>query len=75
MSLISVGKYCNKCTEHNQVIVLSEDLKYYVTNRNALVQNVWPDLSADQREIIIAWGSELPYFCPPCWDSLFPEEE
>ena len=75
MSLITIKSACNTCKVASSVEVFSGDLKYYVSNRNALVQNVWPDLSADQREIIMSWDNKSPYFCPACWDNMFPEED
>ena len=38
----------------------------------ALVQDVWPDLSVNEREIII--GARLDcYTCPDCWDAIFAD--
>jgi hypothetical protein len=70
MSLITISRDCRSCVESKGVEVFSDDLKYYINN-NSLVQNVWPDLSADDRELIMAWSSGHPYFCPTCWDKLF----
>jgi len=40
----------------------------------ALVQAVWPDMSFDDREIIISSRMGL-YICPTCWNESFNDEE
>ncbi len=72
--LLTIEKDCRSCVESKAVEVFADDLKYYIKNK-ALVQNVWPDLSADDRELILAWANNHSYYCPTCWDKLFPEEE
>ena len=37
--------------------------------RGELIQEALPELSADQRELLIS-GT-----CPKCWDELFPPDE
>lgn len=58
---------CGVCEEVKSVRV---DLAAYTEWRNgALIQNVMPQLSASQRELLIS-GT-----CGPCFDKLFPAEE
>jgi hypothetical protein len=73
--LLTIERDCRSCVESKSVEVFADDLKYYISNKNSLVQNVWPDLDANDREIIMAWSNGHPYYCSSCWDKLFPEEE
>lgn len=68
--LLMVQKNCMSCKDSHSVNVDSEDLKYYTENRDVLVQNVWPELTPDQREILISWDREGPFLCPTCWDKF-----
>jgi len=40
----------------------------------ALVQNVFPDLTPDEREIVITQRMPWAYLCPECWNKLGEEE-
>ena len=40
----------------------------------ANVQDVWPDLTADAREMLIG-ARTGGYTCPDCWDKLFADME
>jgi hypothetical protein len=63
---INVAIQCKICKE-DQVIRISEaDLKKWQDGE--LVQNAFPYLSADQRELFITG------FCGKCYDNLFKEE-
>lgn len=39
-----------------------------------LVQNVWPNLTEDDREVLIGWRTGV-YTCPRCWDKMFNGSE
>ncbi len=67
---------CCLCGAEEKVTVLCDDIKRYIYE-NEVVQNVWPDLSADEREILISWRNKKDdshwdyHVCPKCW----PKEE
>jgi len=67
-----------KCGDEYSVFVTKDDVDKWVNG--SLVQDVWPDKTADEREIIMQ--SQLVkllnrpapyslYMCPPCGDELF----
>jgi len=70
-----------KCRDEYSVVVTKDDVDKWV--KGSLVQEVWPDKSADEREIILQsqfakllgrpadWAY---YLCPPCGDELFGED-
>jgi hypothetical protein len=43
--------------------------KYKRWRGGEYIQNVWPELTPDEREMIVS-GTH-----PECWDALFPEED
>lgn len=64
---VYVGRYCPFCGEYHEVLVSEAD--YAAWQGGELVQNAFPYLSADEREILISG------ICPKCWDNMFPPEE
>lgn len=62
---------CVVCGVEEKVTVLCDDIKRYIYE-NELVQNVWPDLSADEREVLISWRNKKTnpdwdyHVCPKC---------
>jgi hypothetical protein len=70
---IEEGKYlatspnCPECGEAITVPLGSYNLFRY--NQGAFATEVFPELSADDRERFISG------YCSPCWDKAFPEEE
>lgn len=68
---LNVHATCVSCGEEGRVTVLSDDIKRYIYE-NELVQNVWPDLSTDEREILISWRNKKAnpnwnyHVCPKC---------
>jgi len=63
---------CMMCKKKEYVTVLVKDWDRYVSQELG-VQDVWPDLSADERELLIS--SQVPTPCSVCWDKLFSEED
>lgn len=74
MTMIAVMSECNMCKSLQAVDVPQESWENYKADRNALVQHVFPDLSADDREILIGADSGV-YHCPPCWEKMLPWDE
>lgn len=58
---------CPFCGEMHEVPVNEAD--YWDWQDGALVQDAFPYLTADEREMLVSG------ICPNCWDKMFPEEE
>ena len=54
---------CPFCGEEHLISVNTED--YWAWEDGELVQNAFPYLSADEREMLISG------ICPTCWDKMF----
>ena len=74
MKIAKIGATCSECHKSHVVRVYAIDYDNYIINRE-LVQNVWPDMTPDEREIIINSQVGGPYYCSPCWDKLFEEDD
>ena len=59
---------CVVCGKVHEPIVLDAE-KYYRWESGESIQSVFPEMSPDEREILIS-GT-----CPECWNVLFPEED
>ena len=58
------------CRHCQQVTDLTVSVKGFADWQGGeLIQNALPELSADQRELLIS-GT-----CPTCWDKMFPSDE
>lgn len=69
LNLIKVQtKPCMHCGKTSEVEMTGEQHHRYYEQRE-FVQVVFPDWTADQRELLIS-GTH-----PACWDVMFPEEE
>ena len=55
--------HCPICGKENEIEVNMED--YFDWQNGKLVQNAFPYLSADEREMLISG------ICPKCWDKMF----
>jgi len=64
MSKTTITKACMACKGTRSVTVFEHDIKKH--HRGALVQDVWPDMSSDDREVMIAYRTGM-YMCPSCW--------
>ena len=59
---------CETCRQPQYVPITKEQYYGYKTS-GKYVQNYFPDLTDDQREMLIS-GT-----CNPCWDEMFPMED
>lgn len=59
---------CYHCGQENIITIDQQDYKLWKVNQT-FVQLVFPELSPEQREILIS-GTH-----PECWDEVFPEED
>lgn len=64
---VYVGRKCPFCGEYHEVLVSEADLAAW--QGGELVQNAFPYLSADEREILISG------ICSDCWSKMFSEDE
>ena len=62
-NVIYVGRVCPFCGNYHRVVVKEED--YWAYEDGELIQNAFPYLTADEREIIKTG------ICPDCWDNMF----
>lgn len=68
-----VSATCRQCKTTDTIRVDDGDYDRWL-NREGLVQNVFPDLPASQRELLI--GSRGGYYvCNRCWDTVFAEDD
>lgn len=64
---ILVKAKCRCCKKDYKLYVYPEDIERY--NNGELVQDVFPYLSRDMRELLISG------MCPECWDKMFSNLE
>ena len=64
---VTILTVCPFCGHANEVAVNEAD--YWDWQDGELVQNAFPYLSADEREMLISG------ICPTCWEKTFGEEE
>ena len=64
---ISIVTSCPFCGHAHEVEVNEED--YFAWDDGELVQNAFPYLSADERELLISG------ICPNCWNNMFGNED
>lgn len=66
--MMTIETYCPICHTTHELEVPFE--AFCAWQAGALVQDAFPMLSANEREMLISG------ICPPCWDNLFaPSEE
>lgn len=64
---LNIGYTCSECHETTKLSLDRE--KYEEWTHGALIQNVFPNLTEDQRELMISG------ICGKCFDSLFYGED
>ena len=63
MKEVTIVTVCPICNRINEITVREADVLLW--NAGALVQDAFPYLSADEREMLISG------ICPDCWENLF----
>ena len=43
--------------------------------REGLVQELFPDLSLQEREVVMGARNGYGYYCASCWDKMFPSDD
>ena len=70
MKNVDLKVRCVVCNQIKTVSVLEEDaFEYMNPNRDRHIQDIFPYLSPEQRELLIS------NICPECWNDLFPPED
>lgn len=68
--LIYHGVTCRVCKEQRYVQVRpSEMMRLWKPNRTELIQDIFPDMDAEARELLVSAT------CGSCWDKMFPPDE
>lgn len=67
LTTMTVAVPCHICQEIVELTVPVEG--FIAWQRGDYIQDAMPELSADDREMLIS-GT-----CPKCWDELFPSDE
>ena len=69
---VRVEAQCRRCPRVESVEVERSALNRFEL-RAGLVQNLFPDLSASEREVVMGWRNGS-FLCSSCWDEVFAEE-
>ena len=73
MTLVELEATCRKHADRTDIVRVERDAWYeYV--KGAFVQDVFPYLTLQEREIIMAQRRPYGYLCEECWDQLGEEE-
>tara|TARA_R100000781_G_scaffold50311_2_gene33327 strand:- start:481 stop:702 length:222 start_codon:yes stop_codon:yes gene_type:complete len=65
---------CGECNEEQSLEVDGLAYNQFVL-REGLVQNLFPDLSLQEREVVMGARNGFGYYCASCWDKMFLEED
>ena len=73
MAKVELEATCRNHKDRTEIIRVERDAWYeYV--KGAYVQDVFPYLTPQQREVIISQRHPYAYMCEECWDQLGEEE-
>ena len=64
---MKIQKVCPKCGKLQVIEVNDSQYNDWMAGKN--IQIAFPDLTADQREILMSG------ICTECWDKIFPPED
>ena len=64
---MKIEKVCPHCHKLQTIEVNESQYNDWMAGKN--IQRAFPDLSADQRELLISG------ICHECWEEIFPEED
>ena len=65
--MTTITKPCIHCNETSTLTVDADGYRQWVSG--ALIQDAFPDMDADNRELLISG------IHPACWDTMFGEEQ
>jgi hypothetical protein len=70
---MEIKAVCSTCLIQEKIDGIDEvDIERWLNGQH--VQDVWPNKTAQERELIMTIRSGT-YLCSPCWDILWNEEE
>jgi hypothetical protein len=63
-------KFISECRFCGKVVEIEMTYQQFIAwrDRKDLIQNIFPELDADQREFLLSG------ICPKCWEEKFPSE-
>jgi len=73
MALVELEATCRNHKDHTDTVVVPRE-HWYEYVKGAYVQDAFPYLSPQGREIIISQRMPYAYLCEQCWDQLGEEE-
>ena len=74
MKKVTIGRKCGYCDE-DQHMEVDEVAWNRFDMREGLVQDLFPDLSAPERELVMGARNGFGYYCGSCWDKMFVSED
>lgn len=66
--IVAIVTRCPSCGKKSEIPVRPEQLAAWLRPGGPLVQDAFPELSADDRELLISG------LCPPCWDKAVGDQ-
>jgi bacterioferritin-associated ferredoxin len=68
----TVGAKCGMCGA-KAAVTIDDTAWNKFQLREGLVQNLFPDLSLQEREVVMGARNGFGYYCASCWDKMFAE--
>jgi|TARA_R110000822_G_scaffold105540_1_gene233369 hypothetical protein len=72
--MATVKAMCGGCTG-KETMTVSNTAWDKFQRREGLVQELFPDLSLHDREVVLGARNGFGYYCAPCWDKIFPSDD
>ena len=71
---VTIKAKCGACVPpRDEILDVDEVAWNRFQLREELVQVLFPDLSAAQRELVMGARNGFGYYCASCWDKMFAE--
>lgn len=72
--LVTINTECCFCNKHYSTTAPASEISRYVEEK-LLIQDVFPEMEADQREIILQYYGTQIFICTPCQEAYWEVEE
>tara|TARA_R110002153_G_scaffold65918_3_gene176316 strand:- start:1072 stop:1299 length:228 start_codon:yes stop_codon:yes gene_type:complete len=72
--MATVKAMCGICAA-KETLTVSNTAWDKFNDREGLVQELFPDLSLHDREVVMGARNGYGYYCAPCWDKIFPSDD
>ena len=66
---IKIQARCRCCDGITELLVTQKDLNEYFSSNRRHIQDIFPYLRAEERELLIS------QICPKCWNDMFGSDE